>query len=340
MNQNQLYQLGIKILKKANIEEAEIKAKRLIEFVLKQTRQEFIKNSLLEVFYLQEQEYRNLLEEIIQGKPLQYITNCQEFMGLKFYVDENVLIPQPDTEVLVEQAIEIIKKSEKKCLYNADNLEETRINDEKSPMKILDLCTGSGAIAISIQKYIHEMLSDRISEQNKIKTTTFFENMCDIDIIASDISMKALKIAKKNATQNNIENKIQFIQSDMFSNLNNYRFDIIVSNPPYIETEVISTLSKEVQQEPSIALDGGEDGLRFYRIILEQVEKYLKPNGYVLFEIGYDQGDKILELWRNLQRIGKCNLNIVTQKPIKDLAGNDRVMIFANFKKMSYYLNM
>lgn len=331
MNQNQLYQLGIKILKQANIEEVEVKAKRLIEFVLKQTREDFIRNSLLEVLPLQEQEYRKLLEKIIQGKPLQYITHYQEFMGIKFYVDENVLIPQPDTETLVEQAMEIIKKRKQICFNDESKLEENSINDERSSMRILDLCTGSGAIAVSIQKYIHDMQSKRRYKENKSKDTTFFENMCDIEIIASDISIEALKIAKKNAAQNNVENEIQFIQSDMFSNLKDYCFDMIISNPPYIETKIISTLSKEVQQEPNIALDGGEDGLRFYRIILEQVEKYLKPDGYVIFEIGYDQGDKILELWMNLKRKGKCNLNIVTKKPIKDLGENDRIMIFTNF---------
>lgn len=287
MNQMELYQLGKNILKKENVEEAEKKAKKLLEFVLKISKEEYIRNSLDEVSILKKKEYETLLNKIIQGKPLQYIINQQEFMGITFYVDENVLIPQPDTEILVEQAIKLIEKN--------------------APVKILDLCTGSGAIAVSIAKHIKNDY---------------------MQIVASDISKKALDVAKKNAIQNKVENKIKFVESDMFSNLENSSFDIIISNPPYIKTKVIQTLSKEVKNEPKIALDGGIDGLDFYRIILQQSQKYLKPNGYVLFEIGYDQGEEILNLWNNLAEKEKCKLELLTKNPIKDFGGNDRVMIF------------
>lgn len=302
MNQNQLLKLGKEILKQENIEDAEAKSRRLIEFVLNQTREECIRNSLNDVSALKEQEYKKLLEEIIHGKPLQYITNNQEFMGLNFYVDENVLIPQPDTEILVEQALMIINKV---------NEEERKLEN----ISVLDLCTGSGAIAVSIAKHVYESKSKENIQSSNFK------------IAATDISDKALEVAKKNTIQNEVADKIKLIQSDMFSKLTNYKFDIIVSNPPYIETSIISTLSEEVKEEPTIALDGGEDGLDFYRIILEQADKYLKPNGYVLFEIGYDQGIKILSLWEKLKAEGKCNLELISKEPIKDLAGNDRVMI-------------
>lgn len=308
MNQSQLYKLGKELLEQEKVEEAEIKAKMLLEFVLKQSRQDCIRNSLKEVLELQEKEYKEKIKEIVNGKPLQYITNKQEFMGLDFYVDENVLIPQPDTEVLVEQALFLISKISKEKLQTKQNIESINTN-KKENMQILDLCTGSGAIAISIAKHV------RSNNQN-------------IKIFASDISIKALEVAKKNTIQNEVNNKVEFIQSDMFSKLTNCKFDIIVSNPPYIETSVIPTLSKEVRKEPLLALDGGEDGLDFYRIILEQSAQYLKPNGYVLFEIGYNQGRKILKLWEELKEKGKCNLNIINKEPIKDLAGNDRVMIF------------
>lgn len=282
MNQNELLKIGRDELKRAKVEDAEIKARLLLQFVLNKSKMQFINSSLEEVPNKKIEEYQEKLKQISMGKPLQYITNTQDFMGLQFYVDENVLIPQPDTEILVEKAIEIIKK-------------------QKGDIKVLDLCTGSGAIAISIAKYVQ-----------------------NVHIVASDINKNALEIVQKNAVKNEVQNKIQIIQSDMFSKLKKYKFDIIVSNPPYIETEVIKTLSQEVQKEPIIALDGGADGLKFYKKILENVADYLKPNGYILFEIGYNQGKKIYNLWEN----SKKNIEIMTKEPIKDLQGNDRIMIF------------
>lgn len=290
MNQSQLLKLGKEKLKKEDIEED--KAKRLLEFVLQQSREEMIRNSLEEVPEEKQKEYEEKLQEIIQGKPLQYMTHLQEFMGLDFYVDENVLIPQPDTEILVEQAIEKIQ-----------SIEDAKI-------QILDLCTGSGAIAVSIAK--------KLQEHKK-----------EYQMVATDISEKALEVAQKNATQNQV--KIQFLQSDMFHRLEGMEFDMIVSNPPYIATEVIETLSQEVRREPRIALDGGEDGLKFYRKILENSKEYLKKEGYVFLEIGYDQGEKMRMLWQELKE--NCQLELITKEPIRDLGNNDRVMIFQKVAK-------
>lgn len=295
MNQQQLVKKGKEILKNGEVEEVENKAKSLLGFVLRQSREEMIRNSLEEVSEVQQKEYEENLQKIIQGKPLQYITHSQEFMGLDFYVDENVLIPQPDTEILVELALEKIQS----------------IKEQK--IQILDLCTGSGAIGISLAKQFKE-----IAQNNK--------EMEEYQIIATDISEKALEIANKNAMKNQVQNQIQFIKSDMFYNLKEMKFDMIVSNPPYIETEVIETLSKEVKQEPRIALDGGEDGLRFYRIILENAKQYLRKEAYVLIEIGYDQGEKIIKLWQELKEY--CQLELITKEPIKDLGNNDRIIIF------------
>lgn len=230
-------------------------------------------------------EFEAGLEKIKKGYPIQYITNHQEFMKLDFYVDENVLIPQPDTEILVEEVIKYCTELSQK-------------NQLSSPLKILDLCTGSGAIAISLAKYVE-----------------------NCEITATDISSKAIQIAKLNAEKNLVHKKINFIESDMFKNIHTTDFDIIVSNPPYIETNVISTLSAEVQKEPHIALDGGFDGTHFYKIIINNSSDYLKPNGKIFLEIGFDQKSKIFNL---IEQSESCFDPIC----IKDLSGNDRVITY------------
>ena len=275
MKQTELLKLGEYVLKKENIQESHIKASILLQYILKQTKQELIINSKITVEPSKVNEYNNYLQAIIEGTPIQYITKHQQFMALDFYVNENVLIPQPDTEVLVEEGIKIIKKQN---------------------MKVLDLCTGSGAIAVSIAYYC----------QNSIVTAT-------------DISENALEVAKKNANLNNVN--IEFIKSNLFDKLTEKKFDIILSNPPYIETDTISTLEKDVQAEPHIALDGGKDGLEFYKKILNEAYKYLNTNGYLMLEIGYNQGNAVINLEYK-------NLKIITKQPIKDLVGNDRVVIF------------
>ena len=275
MRQIELLKLGENVLKKENIQDSHIKASILLRYVLKQTKQELIINSEEIVETSRVNEYNNYLQEIIEGTPIQYITKHQQFMALGFYVDENVLIPQPDTEVLVEEGIKTIKEQS---------------------MEVLDLCTGSGAIAISIAHYC--------------KNST---------VTATDISQEALGVARKNANSNNVN--IEFIESNLFDKLTERSFDIILSNPPYIETDIINTLEKDVQTEPHLALDGGKDGLEFYKRILNEAHKHLKINGYLMLEIGYNQGNAVINLEHK-------NLKLITKQPIKDLAGNDRVLIF------------
>lgn len=275
MKQIELLKLGENVLKKENIQDSHIKASILLQYVLKQTKQELIINSEEIVESSKVNEYNNYLQAIIKGTPIQYITKHQQFMALDFYVDENVLIPQPDTEVLVEEGIKIIKEQN---------------------MEVLDLCTGSGAIAVSIAHYC--------------KNST---------VTATDISQEALDVARKNANSNNVN--IKFIESDLFDKLTERSFDIILSNPPYIETDIINILEKDVQAEPHLALDGGKDGLEFYKKILNEAHKHLKTNGYLMLEIGYNQGNAIINLEHK-------NLKLITKQPIKDLAGNDRVVIF------------
>lgn len=291
-----------------NIEEADIKLKILIEYVFKISKEKLILKYKDEINNKKVEEFRNLLKKLENGIPIQYIINNQEFMGLNFYVDEDVLIPQPDTEVLVEEVIKYCnelrnnepedKETNKDYKENIEkesiiNKEDKNIN--KKTIRILDLCTGSGIIGISIYKYLE-----------------------NVEIYASDISQKALNIAEKNTNLNNA--KINFINSDMFENIHIKDFDIIVSNPPYIESKVIKSLSKEVQNEPKLALDGGEDGLKFYRSILENAKDYLRKNGAIFLEIGYDQKEKIEEILKSykIYKETKC---------IKDFGGNNRVII-------------
>lgn len=275
----ELLSKGIMLLEENGIEDSIIKAKRLIQYVLKKTASKIIFDMDDSVKKCEETQYLEYINQIIKGKPLQYITHEQEFMGFKFYVDENVLIPQPDTETLVERTIEIIKD----------------VQPDTENIDVLDMCTGSGAIAVSIAK------------------------LCkNIKICALDISDDALEIAKKNAFEN--EANVEFFKSDMFENISkNSKFDLIVSNPPYIKETVISTLSKDVQNEPHIALSGGKDGLDFYRIIANNAYKYLKYQGKVLVEIGYDQAESVEELFEQTHQYDKIRC-------IKDLSGNDRVI--------------
>lgn len=246
-----------------------INSKILMKYVLKKDDSYIIINSKKILDKNIESKYLGLVKKVEKGYPLQYITNKQYFMENEIFVDENVLIPQPDTEVLVQKAIEYIKSKKK--------------------AKVLDLCTGSGAIAISIKKEVK-----------------------DAQVFASDISMKALNIAKKNAKNNNVN--IKFIKSNMFENIKD-KFDVIVSNPPYIKTSEIEKLPEDVKKEPTIALDGGEDGLLYYKIISKDINKYLNKEGVLLLEIGYNQKKEVEKLLKG----SIC---------IKDYENRDRVIIW------------
>lgn len=277
MKIKELLVVGTQKLKQANVQDSAIQARVLLSYILKMDKNKLIINSEKFVEKSFENDFLYALEKIIKGKPIQYITNNQEFMKLNFYVDENVLIPQPDTEILVEEVIEYAKNN--------------------TTLKVLDLCTGSGVIGISLAK-----------------------NIRDVNIHVSDISNKAIQIAKLNAERNLVHTKLKFIESEMFKKIKEDNYNIIVSNPPYIKTKVIKTLSEQVQEEPIIALDGGRDGLEFYRIIANEADKYLADKGRIFLEIGFDQKKDVIQIFENT---GKYD-NI---KCIKDLQGNDRVII-------------
>lgn len=268
---------GMIELKNSNIEEPKLKARLLMQYVLNASRQYIIVNDMQELDKEKEKTYFDFIKLLRSGIPVEHITHQKEFMKLNFFVNNNVLIPRQDTEILVEEVINIAKK------INAKN--------------ILDLCTGSGAIGISIANYLP-----------------------NIEVVATDISNEALKIAKKNAISNNVQNQMTFIKSDLFENLDNQKFDIIVSNPPYIKTRDIEKLDTQVKKEPYIALDGGEDGLDFYKKIIKESYQYLKYNGYLCVEIGYDQKKDVINLYNE-----SGNFENIYSK--KDLANNDRIVI-------------
>ncbi len=288
MNIGELKNIGLAELIKHNIDDASTKINLLLQYVLKMSKIDLLVNSKNEVTDLKRIEFLGFVQDIMDGKPIQYITNNQEFMGLDFYVDENVLIPQPDTEILVENVIEKIKKM-------------INMLESKQKIYVLDLCTGSGAIAVAIENYL---------EKNNI--------VKKVKIYASDISKEALKVARKNDILNNEEINITFVLSNLFDNIER-KFDIIVSNPPYIEEDIIPKLSKEVQNEPHIALNGGKDGLDFYRKIAQEARKYLQEDGYLFLEIGYNQREYVNKIFSEFEEYRNIEC-------IKDLAGNDRVM--------------
>lgn len=228
-----------------------------------------------------EQESQNILSAIkkrLKQIPLGYIFGQSEFYGRNFKVTNSVLIPRMDTEILIEEAITQIK-----------TLAELR----KKNVSVLDIGTGSGAIAITLQKET------------------------DANLTAIDVSERALAVAKENAKILGAD--VEFIKSNLFENLASKKFDIIVSNPPYIETATINSLQPEVKDhEPILALDGGEDGLDFYRKIIKEAPKHLNENGVIIFEIGYNQSQAVTNLLQS---------NFEDCKTIKDFGKNDRVVV-------------
>ena len=266
---------GIQLLETAAIEEARLDAWLLLEYTADITRAWYYAHMDDGLDAKTEERYRTLCTKRAQHIPLQHITGRAYFMGYEFCVDERVLVPRQDTEVLVEEAISRMRNLEKP--------------------QILDMCTGSGCILLSL---LHEL---------KPRTVTG---------VGVDLSKEALCVAEKNAEKLKID--AEFLESDLFENVKG-TYDVIVSNPPYIRTSVIETLQEEVKDhDPYLALDGKEDGLYFYRRIIEQAPAYLKKKGWLLFEIGSDQGEDVKNL---MEQAGYTGVSVK-----KDLAGLDRVV--------------
>ncbi|MCR5234902.1 MAG: peptide chain release factor N(5)-glutamine methyltransferase [Lachnospiraceae bacterium] len=274
MTINELRSRGVRCLEDAGIDDAATDAALLMEYTLKTDRNHILAYGNDEVSDKQADDYDALIKRRAEHVPLQYITGHQEFMGLDFEVCEDVLIPRLDTECLVEEAM----------------------IETEDGMRVLDLCTGTGCIIISLARYKN-----------------------DLKAVGVDISGKAVEIAAGNAESNGVE--VCFLQGDLYEALDDHNsiYDAIISNPPYIAGAVIDTLMEEVRDhEPLIALCGGEDGLEFYRRIIDGADSHLVPGGVILFEIGYDQGKAVSDM---LREHGYRDVKVV-----KDLAGLDRVV--------------
>lgn len=280
MTYREFYEYGKSRLAEAGIAEAGLDARILLEYVCHADRNELILYADRERSSMEEQFYRMVIEKRASRVPLQHITGEQEFMGLSFQVNEHVLIPRQDTEILVEEAMRHLGDG----------------------MRILDLCTGSGCILLSLLKYSNEC-----------------------EGIGIDISEEALKTARENAERLGLD--AVFLAGDLFGPLADFMsertpdrlFDMVVSNPPYIETAVIDTLMPEVREhEPFCALDGGADGLQFYRRILAEAPAHMRRGAVLLFEIGCGQGEAVARL---MQETGFVQVEV-----LQDYAGLDRVV--------------
>lgn len=271
---------GQEILEAAGIEEAGLDAWLLLEYESGKNRAYYFAHCKEEADEEIKTPYMEKIRKRAQHIPLQHLTHQGYFMGYEFFVNENVLVPRQDTEVLVEEALFLIK--------------------EKEVPQILDMCTGSGCILLSLLLEREDALGTGV-----------------------DFSEKALSVAEKNRETYHLETRAELIKSDMFQSGyfegKKESFDIIVSNPPYIPTEEIEKLQAEVRfHDPFMALDGREDGLYFYRIIAKNAGEYLKPGGFLACEIGCDQGEDVKKMFES------CGFSDV--KVIKDLAGLDRVV--------------
>lgn len=267
---NEVLNEARRLLKSQGIADADADAWYLLAHVLGINRVQFLMCSNMEFPETAQNIYQELINKRAMHIPLQYLTGTQEFMGLEFEVNDQVLIPRQDTEILVEEVLQV-------C----------------SGKSVLDVCTGSGCIIISLAKL------------GNLKTAA-----------GIDISEPALKVAMRNAER--LDAPVHFFQSDLFQEVSE-AYDIIVSNPPYIPSGEIPKLMPEVREhEPVLALDGSPDGLLFYRRITAGLRKHLKPGGYIFFEIGYDQGEEVVELL--------ISEGLVDVKISKDLSGLDRVV--------------
>ncbi len=272
---------GIDIIKQREFNSPKLDTELILCYLLKKDRIYLHLNRKTEVNDDIKEKFYELAVKRSDGYPLQYITNSQEFMGLEFYIKEGVLIPRPDTEALVEKTIKIAKQK-----YNNQNI------------KILDLGTGSGAIGISIAYYLKNS-----------------------KVTAIDINDIAIETTNINIKKHNLNN-INVIKANIFDDiLSDKKYHIVVSNPPYIEKDTIMNLQTEVScYEPKLALDGGIDGLDYYRRIVELFKKIHEKDGILAVEIGFNQKEKVVEIFRNIELFKKI-------ETYKDLSENDRVVI-------------
>ena len=354
----QLYERGISMLPRD--EDARLDARLLLEEVCGTNLQTLLVYPEKEVPVAQAEQYLSMVRRRAAGEPTAYILGRTEFMGLPFSVNSDVLIPEQDTEVLVETAVELgsrlLKDQQSRSSLRNTDREGSSVQGQSksidafssigqtdqlnkaegtSVFRVLDMCTGSGCILLSVLHYLRAAFPG-----------------ADIQGTGCDLSSKALAVAKKNAENLGLRGCTAFLQGDLFAALDNcrggkeniaavdsrpsfitnenalqqadagpakYRFDMVVSNPPYIATDVINTLPAEVRcAEPHMALDGGADGLSFYRRLAQGIPKIAVQNGIIIVEIGYDQGESVPAILRNA---GYRDIRL-----IRDYGGRDRVV--------------
>ncbi len=280
------------LLSAKGIPDARIDAEVLLAHLLDINRMDFIVKNDMMVSGGVISSYMELIRQRISRKPVAYLTGEKEFMGLKFFLNEDVLIPRPETELLVEETIKHIRS------YNH------RKNGKV--VKILDMCTGSGNIAVSIAKYLKE------------------DKGIVFDMFASDVDARALDVAGRNAQINGVSDDIRFFAGDLFNPFSSGDFfcnmDFIVSNPPYIRSGDLACIQEEVLREPARALDAGEDGLMFYRRIINEAGMYLVEGGFIIMEIGSEQGSEVRKI---INDTGELSLKRI----VKDYSGKDRIVV-------------
>lgn len=273
MNYQEIYKEGCRRLVAAEVPEASLDARLLLEYICGTNRNDLLVHGDREVSDEQAKQYDAVLQQREKRIPLQQITHCQNFMGLDFYVNEHVLVPRQDTEILVEEVLK----------------------DFHDGMRVLDMCTGSGCILISLMNYSN-----------------------DCEGVGVDVSPEALAVAKRNQGILRSEKQVTWIESDLFDKVEG-KFDVIVSNPPYIAWAEYETLMPEVKEhEPKIALVAEEEGLLFYRKIIDEGKSFLNGGGQIFFEIGCTQADAVSKLF---EEAGFIEIHVV-----QDYAGLDRVV--------------
>ena len=278
----QMLLLGAEYLRARGVADSRAEADILLAHILGISRDKLYLERDLKVYDQDLKWYARLLERRGKREPLAYVVNKREFMGLEFYVDQRVLIPRPETEILVEKVLAMGKTK-----YDMGH------NKGETKPRVLDLCTGSGALAVAISYYWPEA-----------------------KITAVDLSADALEVAKYNAAK--MKTPIDFRQGDLFQPLNEEKFDIIVSNPPYVSIKEYAECSPEVKHEPPLALLAGEDGLDFYRRIAAQAGNFLRATGTIFLEIGCTQGKRVVELFAE---------NGFKTVIFPDYAGLDRIVL-------------
>lgn len=294
-----LLAMGENQLEQANVPDYAHDARALMEFAFNLDRSQMFMKWADDIDDVWCDNYLDIVHRRALGEPLQYITGVQNFMGIDFKVNENVLIPRQDTERVVENARLIVESKTTKKTADPESPYIYETVAARKNWKILDLCCGSGAIGISMAK-----LCPNVKK-----------------VLCTDISGEALAVAKENAKAAGVEKKTEFASGDMFEALGKRaKFDMIISNPPYIESSIIPTLQREVREyEPMLALDGGEDGLDFYRTIIEQAPGFLDKKGILMLEIGYNQAEQISAMLEETDAFSKTEI-------VRDYGGNNRVV--------------